>query len=269
MKDYYQILRIGRKASGTEIKRAYRSLAVVFHPDRNQSAEASALFQEINEAHEVLSDPDKRFRYDQTLDGSFSVDVEPSQQQWHRDPAYRRSHAPGYKRPTPQPPERLLMMLHFLKYLRIISLIGIGWCALLFLDYLLPFRIYEERVLPESNRAISWKFHHIPNVVVTDKGHQFPVPFDGVEFFPVGSTIGVFTTKITHVLVKVEAESKKYTITKLATIYQTFLLGPVILFILSILGLMLKKGIEFRFNIEVSICIVLGFNLIFLIFSIL
>ena len=269
MKDYYQILRIGRKANGEEIKRAYRSLAIVFHPDKNRSAEASTLFQEINEAHEVLSDPDKRFFYDQQLNGSFTVEEEVPTQKWHRDPAYRRSHQPGYKRPAPQPSERLLMMLHFLKYLRIISFVGIGWCALLFFDYLIPFRIYEESVLPESNRVISWKFHHIPNVVVTDKGHQFPLPFEGVEFFPAGSKINVFTTKILNVLVKVEADSKKYTISKLATIYQTFLFAPVILMALSILGLVLKKGIEFRFNIGVSICIVLGFNLIFLIFSIL
>ena len=217
----------------------------------------------------MLSDPDKRFRYDQTLNGSFIVEPESPPAHWHRDPAYRRSRQPGYKRPPPQPSERLLMMLHFLKYLRIISFIGLGWCALLFFDYLLPFRIDEEKVLPESNRVISWKFHHIPNVVVTDKGHQFPVPFDGVDFFPVGSTIEIFTTKITHVLVKVEPRSKGYTIDKLATIYQTFLLAPIVLFILSMLGLVLKKGIEFRFNIGISICIVLGFNLIFLIFSIL
>ena len=272
MKDYYQILRFGRKASQDEIKRAYRSLAIVFHPDKNQSAEASTLFQEINEAHEVLSDPEKRFQYDQNLGEYFNVaaaDTGTPVQKWHRDPAYRRSHQPGYKRPQPQPSERLLMMLHFLKYMRIISYVGIGWCALLFVDYLLPFRIYEEHVLSESNRFVSWKFHHIPYVVVTDKGHQFPVPFDGIEFFPVGSKIEVLTTKITHVLVKVEAEEKRYTITRLATIYQTFLLAPAILLILSILGLALKKGIEFRFNIGVSICIMLGFNFIFLTFSIL
>ena len=272
MKNYYQILRIGRKATQDEIKRAYRSLAIVLHPDKNQSAEASALFQEINEAHEVLSDNDKRFWYDQNLDELINgavVERGIPERKWHRDPAYRRSHQPGYKRPAPQPSERLLMMLHFLKYMRIISLAGFGWCALLFVDYLLPFRIYKEQVLPESNRVVGWKFHHIPYVVVTDKGHQFPVPFDGVEFFPVGSKIEVLTTRITHVLVKVDAEEKKYTITRLATIYQTFLLAPAILLILSILGLVLKNGIEFRFNIGVSICIMLGFNFIFLTFSIL
>ncbi len=272
MKNYYQILRIGRKATQDEIKRAYRSLAIVLHPDKNQSTEASALFQEINEAHEVLSDPDQRFQYDQKLDGAFngaSIERAMPEQKWHRDPAYRRSHQPGYRRPAPQPSERLLMMLHFLKYIRIISFAGLAWCTLLFVDYLLPFRVYQEQVLPESNRFVSWKFHHVPYVVVTDKGHQFPVPFDGIESFPVGSKIEVLTTMITHVLVKVEAAERKYTITRLATIYQTFLLAPAILLILSILGLVLKNGIEFRFNIAISTCIMLGFNFIFLTFSIL
>ncbi|HRI79132.1 MAG TPA: DnaJ domain-containing protein, partial [Cyclobacteriaceae bacterium] len=63
MKDYYQILRVSHQANAVEIKRAYRRLAVVFHPDKNPSEEASALFQEINEAHEVLADPDKRAMY--------------------------------------------------------------------------------------------------------------------------------------------------------------------------------------------------------------
>ena len=65
-RDYYKILGVDRNASEKEIKRAYRKLARKFHPDVNpddQSAEEK--FKEINEAHEVLSDPDKRIKYDQ------------------------------------------------------------------------------------------------------------------------------------------------------------------------------------------------------------
>ena len=64
-KDYYKILSVDRKASGKEIKKAYRKLARKYHPDVNSGdSAAAAKFQDINEAHEVLSDPEKRKQYD-------------------------------------------------------------------------------------------------------------------------------------------------------------------------------------------------------------
>ena len=64
-KDYYKILGIDKKASNDEIKRAYRKLALEYHPDRGGGEEAEKKFKEINEAYQVLSDPQKRSQYDQ------------------------------------------------------------------------------------------------------------------------------------------------------------------------------------------------------------
>ena len=64
--DYYKILGIKRDATQEEIKKAYRRLAKKFHPDLNKDdPQAKSRFQEINEANEVLSDPEKRRRYDE------------------------------------------------------------------------------------------------------------------------------------------------------------------------------------------------------------
>lgn len=63
-RDYYEILGIARGASEDEIRRAFRSLARRYHPDVNKEPSAAETFKEINEAYEVLSDPDKRQRYD-------------------------------------------------------------------------------------------------------------------------------------------------------------------------------------------------------------
>ena len=64
-KDYYQILGIGKDSSAEDIKKAYRKLARKYHPDLNPGdKEAETKFKEINEAQEVLSDPEKRKKYD-------------------------------------------------------------------------------------------------------------------------------------------------------------------------------------------------------------
>jgi len=64
-KDYYKILEINKSASADEIKKAYRKLAMKYHPDRNKgNKDAEARFKEISEAYAVLSDPEKRKQYD-------------------------------------------------------------------------------------------------------------------------------------------------------------------------------------------------------------
>src|ERR1700733_12328986 len=63
--DYYKTLGVDKKASEKDIKNAYRKLARKYHPDLNPNdAEANKKFQQLNEANEVLSDPDKRKKYD-------------------------------------------------------------------------------------------------------------------------------------------------------------------------------------------------------------
>jgi molecular chaperone DnaJ len=65
-RDYYEVLGVSKSASDDEIKKAFREMAKKHHPDANQgSKEAEERFKEINEAYEVLRDPDKKARYDQ------------------------------------------------------------------------------------------------------------------------------------------------------------------------------------------------------------
>ena len=65
-RDYYEVLGLQKGATDDEIKKAYRKLAKQYHPDLNpDNPEAEAKFKEINEANDVLSDPQKRAKYDQ------------------------------------------------------------------------------------------------------------------------------------------------------------------------------------------------------------
>src|SRR3990167_7919451 len=64
-RDYYKILGVSKTASPEELKKAYRKLALSYHPDKNKTKEAEEKFKEINEAYEVLSNPQKKGAYDQ------------------------------------------------------------------------------------------------------------------------------------------------------------------------------------------------------------
>ena len=73
-RDYYEVLSVTRAASGEEIKKSYRRLAMEYHPDRNPGDDAAAeKFKECTEAHEVLSDPQKRQLYDRHGHAAFSA----------------------------------------------------------------------------------------------------------------------------------------------------------------------------------------------------
>ncbi len=79
-RDYYEVLGVAKSATTEELKRAYRKLALEWHPDRNKAANANEKFKEINEAYAVLSDPKKKETYDQFGHAAFQPGMGGGQQ---------------------------------------------------------------------------------------------------------------------------------------------------------------------------------------------
>jgi len=102
MQNYYQILGISTFASETDVKKAYRLKAKLFHPDVNKNSGANELFALINEAYLILSDSEKRRRYDlklayaDAIKGHENISNHFSRKS-HPDPSYRPKY-PGYQR---------------------------------------------------------------------------------------------------------------------------------------------------------------------------
>ena len=85
--DFYKVLGVEKTASAQDIKKAYRKLALKYHPDRNpNNKEAEEKFRQVSEAYEVLSDPDKRAKYDQFGHDAFRQSAEGGSYRTNFDP---------------------------------------------------------------------------------------------------------------------------------------------------------------------------------------
>ena len=246
-KDYYEILGVSQQADANEIKRAYRKLAVRFHPDKNPDPMAAEMFRKITEAYEILGDVSNRHRYDAGSSfPSMQEEVESTSRRYHRDPAYRRKR-PSHVRVKSEKERTLEMMASFLPVTHKIILISLFVCGLLTADILLPATVDDEIIVDSyMMRTRGRNSSSSSLILITDHGNSVHVPFFYEELFKRGMTISIERTRILSVTTTVIAPTEAVEIRK--SIYRNFSFAPIMLLMTAMFGYYFRKRIDYAFN---------------------
>jgi len=250
MKNYYATLGVSISATALEIKRAYRALAVKYHPDKNPDPKVVVLFKEINEAYDVLSDPQKKMFYDLRRENPLSdiivEEPEPPRPR-HRDPRYR-----GTGR-TVRNEKSAGNRLHdlkakYIRYMGWLCWLGVAVPALLFIDYYLPRQTKRELIVdgymmgrPRNDRAHSFKYL----VFTTESGKEIKLKNLDEIFLEVGETIEYTQTPIYSTLMTI---SDQNTTLEMGYIYEAIAFVPALLLAIAIMGIYIRQDIEFYFS---------------------
>ncbi len=258
MRDYYSILGLRTTAKESEIKSAFRKLALRYHPDKNASPEAARLIVEINEAYEILGDPKKRTVYDQLISGQATF--QPTQQQ-HRDPAYRKR-APNLNFKSKRQ-EMLEMMTSYHPITLLMSRVAFALFLFIALDFLLPSNT-EQEVITKMTGIKTGRYQASNKKFFTNTGTGFEVTNEFSNQFTIGMPVEITYSSIVHVPIYLENKPSGIFLKVPTSIYGTFIFMPVILMITSALGSFYKRGIEFDFNIGITNCLLTIFTLLFL-----
>ena len=257
MKDYYAILGVSPSAGETEIKKAFRRLAVRYHPDKNPGVDAKHKFQEISEAYDILGDAGKRSLYDARLANPFAEIFSQAQAPRHRDPAYRtkRTHQP----PHEGPPASYLLMRDSLPYVIWISRVGLLITTLFFLDYLLPYQEEEDFIYSVDYYDIRSGYSQAE--VHTRYGREFRAENFVREDFGEEGRLLLSVTPIFGSVIWVSSTWGSYR-AWVAHMYSTLIFFPLLLFVNSLLAHIYRKRVEFCFNLNVTALILIIINLV-------
>lgn len=238
-----------------EIKQAYRKLALQFHPDKNPSKEAEAIFKEVNEAYEILGDPQSKFQYDQLLMG-----VSPPQPP-HRDPRYR-PRPPGTYSRTSKRKEMLDTMRSYLTYALMASRLALLFSCILIADYSLP-PIKTEQQIVNVRSSLQSRGPQSSQLEL-QKGETINLSAKAAREFQRGSVILLHRTAWFSIPLTLENEKSHFKTKVPVSIYGNFIFLPLVLLITSLLGTFFWKGVEFRFNLGVVNFFLMLLSFIFL-----
>lgn len=267
IKNYYQLLGIDKNASAVEIKKAYRRLALQYHPDKSAFTDAHGRFTEINEAYQVLSDPHKRQQYDYIYDRYILGLYSPPPAQ----PQYRTNPTPPRPRPQTRPqsgtrPRYARPRYYNAKHAALesyelpawLNLAGttflsfcLGFTLLLFIDYFLPYQAKKEPVLyvayEYSGSNVTFQIQTPTYMILSD----YPASKH--------STATIISTPLLNIVKEyiLPYKAEVVSVSPAISIYEKFLFLPLAIFVSSLIGLIKRKKGDAIIKASVS-CILLG-----------
>ncbi len=247
MKDYYAILNVPRDATAHEIKRAYRLLAVRYHPDKNRDPAAEQLFKEINEAYEVLGDVYERQRYD----GSFSThrtshDKEPVVQgSRHRDPAYRRKQP---RQKVKSEKQRMFEMMEvYVPLMTKVVTFALIVSGLFFFDFILPNKVTTERIVQSAIVKSHTSRSSVPQWrIMTNTGKVVDILYNHAADFRRGTIVEVERSRFLGIVLYISNGNTTIRINK--SLYGNFSFAPLALFGTAVFGWYYRWRIDYVFN---------------------
>jgi curved DNA-binding protein CbpA len=255
--DHYETLGVSRNATSAEIKRAYRRLAVLYHPDKNPDPAAENFFKEVNQAYDVLSDPVKKRSYDLRGQTIFEHHHQPQQPQ-HRDPAYRNPNRPQPKYKGER--QRLLeLMADYLPFIQRATWFCLVVSSIAMIDFVLPHRDSNDTV--ESGFVRTAKVGRSKSTYYnfsTRAGRNIEVEVRNAQSLEPGASVNIESSLLFDIPRYINTKNETIRVAK--SIYGNFLFAPVGLFILAVLGYFFRNNIETSFNLGVSCLLVLGLN---------
>jgi hypothetical protein len=247
VKDYYKVLGLSRNASDSEIKKAYRTLAVKYHPDKAKDRKAHEEFLKINEAYQTLGDKTKKLRYDYLYEHHLLRRQYPPSQVTKQDiyqRFYKRHSGIRFQRERWSPSSyassyksRVIYPAKVLKAFNAFCIICLTFTLLIFIDYFLPYKTWLQDVqINALNESSSVSFMAGP--------YSFTLPINDPVL--VSDKAEIVTTRIFNVVRYIRLTYNGSEILKATSysIYNNFLFLPLGLLLSSLVGLRFRKTEE-------------------------
>ena len=264
MKDYYTVLGVSKQATAQEIRRAYRKLAMQYHPDKNPDPAAREKITAINEAYDVLGDPEKRRAYDMRMTYGWQETVQPTPPSpAHRDPRYRGRRPPSSYKPSSQSDQYELMKQYLPVFIKS-CYAGVLLTVLLGIDRVLPFRVQQDEVAG-IQAVVSLRSHgYMYDILITSKGRKVVVYNLKAREFTRGQRVEIYSTFLMAIPMHM-ADLHETTIIPLGYIYRGVVFFPVILLLTSLGGLIFRRHVHFSFSLSIvsAILVILNLYIIF------
>lgn len=261
MKDYYQILGVNERATDREIKQAHRQLALLLHPDRTPDPSAQARFLEVQEAYEVLGDYHRRLAYDLIRAQAREL-IRRSQQPKGPSPYDPPPAPPRPRRPDPVK----LIIAKYAPWAHRLNWAVAVFCLSLFLDWALPLNEYpNEPVVGKRVIFVSTSRANPQNAYVISTPHtEFKLRGDLGGEMHFGQAVTVWRTPLWRIVRRVQPRYRAVFRPYGGNIYGTLSFWPILLFIVSAVGLLPRASDELRVNTATSGLLLLIITLLLL-----